>query len=104
MSMQTPWNITCDEFNRIQGQVTLVDVRELEEHEDLKIGGEVLIPLGELESRMSEALPDLNAPIVVYCAHGVRSVWAVRAMMARGYTNARSLEGGIAEWLATIPS
>ena len=104
MATPTPWNISCEEFNRIQSNVTLVDVREPEEHEDLKIGGELLIPLGELESRMNEELPNLSAPIVVYCAHGVRSLWAVRAMLARGYTDVRSLEGGIAEWLTQIPS
>ncbi len=99
-----PWIITCQEFLKTQSTVTLVDVREVEEHEDLRIGGEILIPLGELEARMEQELPQRDSDIVVYCAHGVRSLWAVRAMMARGYSRVRSLDGGIAEWLSQIPT
>jgi len=99
-----PWIITCEEFLAEQNRVKLVDVREVEEHEDLRIGGEILIPLGELEQRAESELPNREDDIVVYCAHGVRSLWAVRALQARGYTRVRSLEGGIAEWIATIPA
>ena len=99
-----PWIITCEEFLKEQPKVLLLDVREPEEHEDLKIGGEVLIPLGELEARAEQELPNRESDIVVYCAHGVRSLWAVRALQAKGYTRVRSLEGGIAEWLSTIPA
>jgi rhodanese-related sulfurtransferase len=98
-----PWIITCDELLTEQTRVKLVDVREPEEHEDLRIGGEILIPLGELEGRAEHELPNLEEDIVVYCAHGVRSLWAVRALQAKGYTRVRSLDGGIAEWIATNP-
>ena len=99
-----PWIITCEEFVKEQSQVVLLDVREPEEHEDIRIGGEILIPLGELEARAEKELPEQDADIVVYCAHGVRSLWAVRALQAKGYTRVRSLEGGIAEWLSTVPA
>ena len=91
------WNITTEALQGILGQVTLVDVREPEEFAEMRIEGGKLIPLGELQMRASKEL-NKSDDIVVYCAHGVRSVQGLMALKTLGFEKVRSLEGGICAW------
>lgn len=91
--------ITAEELKSCLGEVKLVDVRQPEEHAEAHIEGCVLIPLGELDDRASKELKK-NEAIVVYCAHGMRSLDALMRLKMAGYENVRSLEGGIAAWLS----
>lgn len=95
------WIITSEELEPVLGQVTLLDVREPFEREESCITGDdmdVLVPMGELMMRVEQALPDKSQDIVIYCAHGVRSMHALMAMARMGYQKLRSLEGGICAW------
>jgi rhodanese-related sulfurtransferase len=74
--------------------VVLLDVREPEEHAEDRLEGCVLIPLGDLMSRASLDL-DPDSDIVVYCAHGVRSMHAIMGLRTLGFERIRSLEGGL---------
>ncbi len=76
----------------------LLDVREQEEFDEVHIEGCHLIPLGEVLTRVEKEM-NKEDDIVVYCAHGVRSMHALRAMHQMGFKKLRSLSGGIAEWL-----
>ena len=76
----------------------LIDVREPDEHAQGTIPGAVHIPRGFLELRIEKAVVDREAPIVLYCAAGTRSVLAVRSLVELGYTNVRSLTGGFNGW------
>lgn len=80
-----------------RGEITLVDVREPEEFEEGRIADCKLIPLGELQTRATQELKP-EADIVVYCAHGVRSVHGVMALRNLGYARTRSMAGGICAW------
>jgi rhodanese-related sulfurtransferase len=91
------WNIKTDELRGILKQVILVDVREPEEFAEMRIEGGKLIPLGELQMRAEKELSK-TADIVVYCAHGVRSVQGLMALKMLGFEKVRSLEGGICAW------
>lgn len=93
-----PWIITADQLKREIDDVTLVDVREPEEYEESRIEGCTLIPLGEITQRAEKELHK-SANIVLYCAHGMRSMQALMALKQMGYEKLRSLEGGIAAWL-----
>ena len=100
-SSHPEWIITSDELEPSIGQVTLLDVREPEEFAESRIdtpGCCKLIPLGELASRVERELPDKQDDIVIYCAHGVRSMHALLAMARMGYSRLRSLDGGICAW------
>ncbi|MBA3538354.1 MAG: molybdopterin-synthase adenylyltransferase MoeB [Deltaproteobacteria bacterium] len=77
---------------------TLLDVREADEHAGGAIVDSVWIPRGFLELRIEGKVPDRNAPIVVYCAGGTRSVLAARSLAELGYTRVRSLAGGFTAW------
>ena len=79
----------------------LIDVREPHEVEICAIGGTV-IPLGELEGRLSEL--DAGAHIVVHCHTGGRSAHAVRAMRGAGFENTWNLQGGMRAWIQRIDS
>jgi len=103
MSNQPEWIITSPELEQCLEKVTLLDVREPEEFEESRIEGCKLIPLGELQGR---ARTELNPEddIVVYCAHGVRSMQGLMALKMLGFKKLRSLEGGICAWQEYLQS
>jgi len=76
----------------------LLDVREAAEIEkDGFIKGAVHIPVRDVLKNLDK-LPDLDQPIVVYCASGHRGGMVMSALMLLGYTNVRDLGGGIGAW------
>ncbi|MFQ5611847.1 MAG: molybdopterin-synthase adenylyltransferase MoeB [Anaerolineae bacterium] len=79
-------------------ELYLVDMRERDEFVQGHIPGAVYIPRGFLEFHMEELAPDRNTPIVLYCAGGVRSLLAGRALKEMGYTNVKSLQAGYLGW------
>ena len=77
---------------------TVLDVREPDEYRAGHVAGAVLIPLGELPSRLAE-VPDAD-PLFVICAAGGRSLTAARALTERGVP-ALSVAGGTNGWAAS---
>ena len=78
--------IEAKEIYEAHKDVILLDVRNRDEYSEKHIEGSLLIPLVELESRLSE-LPDTNAIIIVYCRSGARSKLAVEVLIDAGYLN-----------------
>jgi rhodanese-related sulfurtransferase len=78
--------------------VYLLDVREPWEHAHCHLPDSVLIPLGELPTRIDEVEPPKDATIVVYCHHGVRSLSGAAILEMKGFPEAYSLAGGIEAW------
>lgn len=78
----------------------LLDVREQYEHDIAHIPGAVLIPLGELPSRMSEL--DSADEIVIHCKSGYRSATALRQLQAAGFGKLSNVAGGILAWADRI--
>ncbi len=76
----------------------LLDVREQEEVEQGMVPGARHLGRGHFESKAEDVLPDKDAEVVVYCASGVRSVFAARTLAELGYTNAVSMSGGFVRW------
>jgi molybdopterin/thiamine biosynthesis adenylyltransferase/rhodanese-related sulfurtransferase len=77
---------------------TLIDVREADEVQAGQLPGAIPIPRGYLELRVEEKVPDKAAPLVVYCAAGVRSALAARTLEELGYSDVVSLAGGYNLW------
>ncbi len=76
----------------------LVDVREPVEYAEERIAGAKLIPLSQLETRLSEVG---NArPVVVMCRSGKRGGEALKKLEALNHSGVRNLEGGILAWKA----
>ncbi len=94
----TDYIINSSELNQLLNErpksIVLLDVREDEEVIEDKIPGSLHISLGELMSRANTELnPDSD--IVIYCAHGVRSMHALMGLRSLGFEKLRSLEGGL---------
>jgi len=75
----------------------LLDVRTQEEYNEGFIENSVLIPLTELESRLSEIPAD--KPIVVYCRSGNRSSQAAQILIKNNFSPVYNVLGGITEWV-----
>ena len=84
----------------------LVDVREPSEYDICKIGGAILIPLGDIEARDPSKLNGLkpDEEIIIHCKGGVRSLKAAKILQEMGYKNLKSMRGGINEWSEKIDS
>ena len=76
--------------------LTLVDVREPWEYEVAQINGSLLMPLGELETRLTE-LPRQGI-VVMQCHSGMRSEEGAKLLQKAGFANVYNLEGGIEAW------
>jgi molybdopterin/thiamine biosynthesis adenylyltransferase/rhodanese-related sulfurtransferase len=73
----------------------LVDIREEWELESGTIAGSEHIPMREVGARLD---PERNRHIVLYCAHGNRSLRLAKAMHEHGFEDVVSLAGGIVAW------
>ncbi len=77
--------------------VTLLDVRRIDEYEESHIPGALHVANEEIGDTCPDALPDLDATILVYCRSGRRSKEAADKLVQLGYTDIRDL-GGITDW------
>lgn len=88
------------------GKVRLLDVRTQSESDICRLEGAMLLPLQTLDARMDDLKAavddDLDAPIVVYCHHGRRSLTATFMLRAAGFRSVTSLAGGIDLWARDI--
>src|SRR6266849_10601172 len=93
--------VTVDEVkNRVERgeKWALLDVREREEYREGHLDGALSLPRGFLEMRVEETVPDKSAPVIAYCAGGVRSLIAARTLKEMGYENVVSMSGGYTAW------
>jgi rhodanese-related sulfurtransferase len=75
-----------------------IDCREQEEWDEAHIEGATLIPLSEFQQKYADVLTDKNAPIVIQCRSGKRSMNACMFLLSKGYSDLNNLEGGIMAW------
>lgn len=80
-----------------QPKAVIVDVREPSEYEAGHIPNAILLPLGQIESKAAQTLPDKNATLLVYCRSGRRSKTGAETLLKMGYTNVLDM-GGIIDW------
>jgi rhodanese-related sulfurtransferase len=84
----------------------LIDVREPDEFALAHIDGSELIPMRQVPGELQklEARSD-EAPLIVFCHHGVRSLNVVNWLRQQGVESCQSMAGGIDAWsLAIDPS
>ena len=77
---------------------TIVDVRERDEYEQGYVPGALHLSKGFIETRIEDAVPSRDTPLTLYCAGGVRSLLAARALRELGYTDVQSMSGGFNAW------
>src|SRR5438046_1200181 len=79
-------------------QFHLVDVREESEFAAGHLPQAVHLGKGIIERDIETAIPDTNAPIVLYCGGGFRSALAADNLQKMGYKNVISMDGGWRGW------
>lgn len=77
----------------------LIDVREKWEF-DIAHLSETLIPLATLPGNINQVSKE--NPVIIYCKGGTRSDKAVELLLAKGFTNVSSLQGGIIAYAKEI--
>ena len=77
----------------MENNAVLLDVRTPKEHKSGYLEGAVLLPLAELESKISSKVSDKNTPVYIYCRSGRRAGTAVEKLKAMGYTDLHNLGG-----------
>ena len=94
--------LTIDEFADIlsnhSDEYTIVNVHipyegELE-------NTDALIPYNDVDA-LTAALPDKDAPVILYCRSGNMSDQAARDLIELGYTNVWDVPGGMNAWRAS---
>ncbi len=78
----------------------IVDVRTAEETAAGYIEGALLLPLPDFAANLAQLPTDKAAPIVVLCQSGHRGAIVMMYLRMIGYTNVRSLMGGMNGWIA----
>jgi len=85
-------------------QFVLLDCREQQEFDFVKLNGAQHIPMGEITGRLAELNGNQDDRIVVYCHHGGRSLMVAQFLRQQGFQGAQSMSGGIDAWAVEIDS
>ncbi|MDB4351626.1 rhodanese-like domain-containing protein [Candidatus Pelagibacter sp.] len=103
-AMQEIKTINADEALKMveENNCNLIDIREGNELESTgKVENSVHIPRGKLEiyldpnsALFQQGVLDQNKEVVLFCAGGVRSALAVKALKNMGYEKISHIEGG----------
>ena len=103
-AMQEIKTINADEALKMveENNCNLIDIRDVSELESAgKVENSVHVPRGVLEIYMDpnsalfkQGVLDQNKEMVLFCAGGVRSALAVKALKNMGYEKISHIEGG----------
>ncbi len=78
------------------GASYILDVREPDELTEIAVSGAIHVPLGSLQSQVSELPQDRD--LLVICRSGVRSAYATQFLLASGFSGAKNVAGGVIAW------
>ncbi len=89
----------CEELNKaLVAGFALLDVREVDEFEQVRVPQAVSVPLGEVVDRFAEIhMLAGNSPLMVICATGGRSNRAAAWLRQQG-VEAVNVAGGTSSW------
>lgn len=87
--------IDIDTFAESRDKGVVLDVREPVEYAEAHVPDAVLMPMGQVASRMGEI--DKDGQVFVICASGQRSLVIAEVLQRAGY-DATSVAGGTIAW------
>lgn len=82
--------------------VLLIDCREQNEYDLVRIKGARLLPMSEISRRVDELEPFRSKHIVVHCHHGGRSMKVTQWLRSQGFDQTQNMAGGIDAWSTNI--
>ena len=77
--------------------VQLIDVREPDEFDDVRVPGAQLVPLATVPDRVGDL--DANTELYLICASGSRSLMAAKWLSKQGF-HTTNIAGGTQGWIA----
>jgi len=84
----------------IQDKIKVLDVREQSEYNENHIEGTLLLSVNNITQESLDKLGlKKDDEIIIYCRSGSRSARAYELMHNLGYTNIKSMAGGIVHWM-----
>lgn len=93
---QSGYNVRCI-YNVLEGDMIkrfventnniVLDVRQEDEFESMHIKNAINIPVNNIDSTIYNTIPDKKTPILVYCATGDRTNYAICRLNNLGYSN-----------------
>ncbi|PQO44482.1 rhodanese-like domain-containing protein [Blastopirellula marina] len=107
MSEETslPIETTCIDVQNLKdsnADFLLLDCREQNEFDLVKIDGATLLPMSEIRERVGELEPQRQTHIVVYCHHGGRSMRVTQWLREQGFPKVQNMAGGIHAWAQDV--
>lgn len=81
-----------------RNEALLIDVREESDWAEGHAQGARHLSRGIIELEIEEQVPDTSTSIICYCGGGSRSALVAESLQKMGYTNVRSLTGGLRAW------
>jgi sulfur-carrier protein adenylyltransferase/sulfurtransferase len=81
-----------------RGGAFIIDVREASEWEQGYIPGARHVSKSYIEQDIEGITPDRDAPVILYCAGGIRSLFAAQTLIEMGYRDVASMSGGFQAW------
>jgi len=79
--------------------LVILDVRNQSEYDTGHLYNAVLIPINELEKRISELQDHVGHEIIVYCGSGYRSQVACEILVGHDFAKVYNMLGGIRAWM-----
>ncbi len=80
------------------GAATVIDVREDSEWEQGYIPGAHHVSKSYIEQQIEAVAPDRDQPVILYCAGGIRSLFAAQTLQDMGYSDVASMSQGFQGW------
>lgn len=100
-----PPEITVQEVRSLldgKADFLLLDCREREEWDLVRIEGAQWLPMSEIQARLDELEEHKERRIVIHCHHGMRSLQVSTWLEGQGYRQCQSMSGGIDAWSVTV--
>ena len=79
--------------------LTIVDIRDPQSFAESRLPGAIHLSDQNLQDFINSA--DMDAPVLVYCYHGISSQNAAAFLLERGFETVYSLDGGFEGWHPT---
>lgn len=79
-------------------KIYLIDIREESELINGIIETAFTPGRSNLENWSLNVIKQMDSPIIIYCSGGTRSLFAANSLITLGYTNVRSMVGGLNAW------
>ena len=99
--MNTFSHISCETLNQDRSEWKVVDIRDPQSYSLSHVEGATQLNNDTLNTFMAET--EKTQPVAVMCYHGISSQQAAAFLVAQGYENVASVDGGFEHWRQHFP-